>query len=222
MKRAYYLETIADFIQADSHTIQGHLSTNSEGTVEQDQIHAWDTQIKLLQHILPEFKGKIYFEFSIPRMGRRIDVVLVIDAVVFVLEFKAGTDSFSSYAIDQVWDYGLDLKNFHETSHHCTVAPILISTEAKTFPFTIATTPQNDNLLYPIQVGSNSLLEAIKEILAFADTGNIDPDEWEQGRYCPTPTIIEAALALYRGHSVKEISRSDAGESNLHEATEAI
>ena len=222
MKRAYYSETIAKFAAADPFTIQGHLSTNSEGPVEQDQIDAWDSQINLLQQILHGLKGKVYFEFSVPRMGRRIDVILVIGAVVFVLEFKAGAQLFSKYAIDQVWDYGLDLKNFHETSHHCTVAPILISTEAMESSFAIATTPQNDNLLYPVQVGSNSLLEAIKSILAFASTDNVDPVTWEQGRYCPTPTIIEVALALYRGHNVNEISRSDAGAINLHETTEAI
>ena len=222
MQRAYYTGTIADFISIDPHTIQGHLSTNSEGAVEQDQINTWNTQITLLQMILPGFEGKIYFEFSVPRMGKRIDVVLVIGAVVFVLEFKVGAESFGTYAIDQVWDYALDLKNFHETSHHCTVAPILISTEASSASFAIATTPQNDNLLYPILVGSDDLRKAIMDVLSFADTDNVDPVEWEQGRYCPTPTIIEAALALYRGHNVKEISRSDAGAINLHETTEAI
>lgn len=222
MPRTYYSETIKTFIESNPITIQGHLNRNSEGPVEPDQINAWDTQIELLQTILPEFNGKIYFEFSVPRMGKRIDVVLVIGAVVFVLEFKVGAKSFSTYGIDQVWDYGLDLKNFHDTSHRCTVAPILVSTKAIKSSFVVETTPQNDNLLYPVQVGSNNLLDAIKSVLEFADTDDIDPVVWEQGRYCPTPTIIEVALALYRGHNVKEISRSDAGAINLHETTEAI
>ena len=64
-------------------------------------------------------------------MGQRIDVVFLIGAVIFVLEFKVGEKEFTSYAKDQVWDYALDLKNFHETSHEHFIAPILIATEAK-------------------------------------------------------------------------------------------
>ncbi len=45
---------------------------------------------------------------------------------------------------------------------------------------------------------------------------------WENGRYCPTPTIIEAAMALYNGHSVSEISRSDASAINLSQTSDAI
>lgn len=222
MERAYYSDTIGAFLSADPNAIQGHLSGHSEGAVEISQINAWDEQIKILKSTLVGYQGKIYFEFSIPRMGRRIDVVLVIGAVVFVLEFKVGSSSFESYAIDQVWDYALDLKNFHETSHHCAVAPVLVSTEAESSTVAVATTPQKDNLLYPIQATPVNLRKVIDAVLEFADTETVNPVDWEQGRYCPTPTIIEAALALYRGHNVKDISRNDAGAINLHQTTEAI
>ena len=183
---------------------------------------AWALEIKLLQEVLQGLKGNIYFEFSIPRMGSRIDVVLVIESVVFVLEFKAGASKFSGYGIDQVCDYALDLKNFHEPSHHCVVAPILVASEAKAEPQAIATTPVDDNLLCPMKATSEDLRELMDSVLAFSEDKPIDAFAWEQGRYCPTPTIIEAALALYRGHSVQEISRSDAGAKNLHETSQAI
>lgn len=222
MERSYYSDTIQDFLAKEVIAIHGQLCKNTGGPVEKTQQDAWEIQIKILKEILPDFIGKIYFEYSIPRMGKRIDTVLLIGSVVFVLEFKVGSSKYDSQSIDQVWDYALDLKNFHETSHHCCIAPILISTEAHEVENQIATTPQNDNLLFPMMANSSNLIYLINSVLKFEDTSFINPNEWEQGRYCPTPTIIEAALALYRGHNVKEISRSDASAKNLHETTEAI
>ncbi len=219
---AYYSDTIPQFINTSPNFIQGSLNTNSEGPVETAQRDSWGFQIELLQKILSGFKGKIYFEYSIPRMGRRIDVVLVIDSVIFVLEFKIGATTYNTQAIDQVWDYALDLKNFHETSHYSTVAPVLVCTGTEDVDFRIATTPQNDNLLFPLMVNTCGIRKMIDSVLEFSGTGHIDADVWERGRYCPTPTIIEAALALYRGHNVREISRTDASAKNLHETTDVI
>jgi hypothetical protein len=222
MKRAYYSDTIERFLATEPRAIQGDLSANSEGAIEQTQMGAWTHQILLLHSVLAGFQGKVYFEYSIPRMGRRIDVVLVMGSVIFVLEFKVGAHNFGTYAADQVWDYALDLKNFHSTSHQATIAPILIASDADSCGFTVATTPQNDKLLYPIQTNAKQLKDVLGRVLEFSAEAPINPEIWEQGGYNPTPTIIEAALALYRGHSVKEISRSDAGAKNLHETTEAI
>src|SRR5947209_20463080 len=115
------------------------------------------------------------------------------------LSSRSYDEVFKSYAIDQVWDYALDLKNFHETSHEPYVAPILIATEAKqAFPCN-PSAPQNDRVLVPIRATPESLADAIEQVLQFAQGAPIDPSAWEAGRYCPTPTIVEAATALYRG-----------------------
>jgi hypothetical protein len=155
-------------------------------------------------------------------MGERIDVLLLIGPAIIVLEFKVGETDYSAYGMDQVCDYALDLKNFHETSHDRYIAPVLVATAARATDICVATTPQNDKLLFPIKSNAARLGLTIEAILEFIDGEAIDADEWEQGRYCPTPTIVEAAMALYKGHSVAEISRSDAGAQNLHETTEAI
>jgi hypothetical protein len=57
-------------------------------------------------------------------MGRRNDVVLLIASALFVLEFKIGERQFASHAINQAYDYALDLKNFHETSRDLFIAGI--------------------------------------------------------------------------------------------------
>lgn len=223
MKRAYYSDSIYNFIASDSDTILGQLVRGSDdSSIRQSQQDAWIEQINILQKILPKYDGAIHFEYSIPRMGERIDVVLLIGSVIFVLEFKIGEKNYSAYGLDQVCDYALDLKNFHETSRYCHIAPVLVATHAATMSFYPATTPQNDKLLFPIKCNTTMLEDVLRAVLEFADGETIDITSWEQGRYYPTPTIVEAAMALYKGHSVAEISRSDAGAKNLHQTTEAI
>lgn len=222
MPRQYYSDTIASFRRATSDSIIGALTKNSEFAVEQSQTMAWLEQIDILKKVLEPYDGSIYFEYNIPRMGRRIDVVLLIGPVIYVLEFKVGEDEYPAHAIDQVWDYALDLKNFHDASHSQFIAPVLISTKAKAAHEVVIATPHNDKLLNPIRTNPDYLGTVIKDVQAFADGTKLNPETWEAGRYCPTPTIIEAAMALYAGHSVTEISRSDAGAINLHQTSQAI
>jgi hypothetical protein len=155
-------------------------------------------------------------------MGKRIDIVCIIGPVIFVLEFKIGEKHFLTNAVDQVMDYALDLKNFHESSHDQYIAPILIATHAENTMQIIAATPQNDKLLFPIKCNKKSLCKVFTDVLTFVEGQNIDPDQWERGGYYPTPTIVEAAMALYRGHSVKDISRSDASAKNLRQTSDSI
>ena len=222
MNREYYSNSITDFIKSDVDEILGKLTRNSDFDIITNQSDAWFEEITTLQKILIPYTGSIYFEYSIPRMGKRIDVLLIIGSAIFVLEFKVGEKEFISSAVDQVWDYALDLKNFHSSSHDHFIAPILIATRAKDIEPVIALTPQNDKLLFPIKSNLDTLGDVIKNVIEFIDGDDINIKKWEEGRYCPTPTIIEAAMALYNGHSVENISRSDAGAVNLTKTSEAV
>jgi hypothetical protein len=223
MNRSYFANSIPNFLDSSTNEIIGILSSASEYPVELTQLKAWEDEIKILKDVLPSYSGSIYFEYAIPRMGKRIDVLIIIKSVIFILEFKVGEKEFHSYSIDQVWDYALDLKNFHETSHDKLIAPILIATLAKRPFSSIALTPQNDQLLIPVRCNSESLSHTIQNILEFyQEDKSIDIQTWEQGRYHPTPTIIEAAMALYNNHSVANISRSDASAINLSETSDAV
>jgi hypothetical protein len=222
MRREYYSDTITNFLRTATNEILGELVKSNDFALEQTQRDAWLEEINILQKTLQPHKGSIYFEYSIPRMGKRIDVVVITGSTIFILEFKVGENEFPSYAIDQVWDYALDLKNFHETSHEHFIAPVLIATKAENFLATISTTTHNDKLLFPIKCNGESLNQVIVDVLCFTEGNTIDPTQWEAGRYQPTPTIIEAAMALYNGHSVSEISRSDASAINLSETSDAV
>ncbi len=224
MKRSYYSDSIENFVRDDAQMILGLIVRGSDdSSIRQTQHEAWLQQIKILQPILTQYTGAIYFEYSIPRMGERIDVLLLIGAVIFVIEFKVGARKYPQYGLDQVCDYALDLKNFHEMSHSQYIVPVLLCTHATTSGFQLGSTPQNDKLLLPVLGNLHMLADIIRSSLSFVEGEDpIDIPSWEKGNYSPTPTIVEAAKALYKGHSVAEIARSDASAVNLHQTSDAI
>ena len=212
---AYYQADITEFLTAKEEAILGTLSMRHGFALEHQQKHAWQTQIQLLKHLLaPSLIGSIYFEFSIPRMGKRADVVLLISGIVFVIEFKVGAKSFDRHAVEQSHDYALDLKNFHRGSHNLPVIPILIPTDAPLQP-PPAITLAKDKVAEPLCISSKNLPHVIEIAIKQYSTVPNDALAWSQSGYQPTPTIVEAALALYRRHDVKEITRSEAGADNL-------
>lgn len=222
MKRDYYSDSITAFLAASPTEILGTLVTNSGFAIELTERSAWLEEIRILKAILVNVSGQIYFEYSIPRMGRRIDVVLLIGSVLFVLEFKVGEREFTSYALNQAYDYALDLKNFHETSRELFIAPIVVATNASASAAPITTSVHNDKVLTPIRSNVELLQEILRRVLEYAAAEAIDITQWETGRYSPTPTIIEAAMALYNNHSVTDISRSDAAAINLTVTSGAV
>ena len=179
MNRAYYSDSISNFLSSDVRTILGTIELGNDFSSELTQRDAWVEEIQILKSVLPPHEGRIYFEYSIPRMGQRIDVVLLIGPVIFVLEFKVGEKEFPSYATDQVWDYALDLKNFHETSHERFIAPVLIATKANSANLHIKPTPQRHDLLVPIESNVETLGNVIEHVLSFVKGSDIDPKEWE-------------------------------------------
>lgn len=223
VRRWYYADSICEFLGRPTEYIIGCLSAASL-SVEKPQLNAWLRQIELLREALSSScpNGRVYFEYVIPRLGKRIDCVLLIEHVLFVIEFKVGESQFGAAAIDQVWDYALDLKNFHESSHDLPIAPILIATDAQTVCFDPKGTVHDDHLLVPLCIAGGQVFQAIEACLSFLGGRPIDVNSWEAGRYLPTPTIIEAARALYAGHSVEQISRSDAGATNLSRTSVAV
>lgn len=223
MHRAYYASSINDFLKINPNEILGELSRAHARTLEQTQLNAWLEEINILKRVLLNRSGRIYFEYAIPRMGKRIDVVLLIGPVIFVLEFKVGESHFTSSALDQTTDYCLDLKNFHETSYNAFIAPVLIATGSRHTHPVVCGTPKGDKLLAAIRSTVPLLSTVLDEVLNFAsEEPNLDVDLWERGRYCPTPTIIEAALALYKGHSVDDITRHEADKPDISLTTESI
>ncbi|HEX5445800.1 MAG TPA: hypothetical protein VFW87_18380, partial [Pirellulales bacterium] len=207
--RAWYSDSIAEFIDSAPDRILGRLAANSDFAVLPEQRDAWLIQIRLLQAHLPGLSGWLFMEFNIPRMGRRIDTVLLIGPAVFVVEFKVGDAEFKRAAVDQVWDYALDLKNFHSASHAAPIAPILIATCAEASP-PVSPHIDQDQVFRPISICPSDIRGTFNVVLQSLSGTWLD-EHWGAAPYRPTPTIIEAARALYAQHSVEAIARYDAG-----------
>jgi schlafen family protein len=222
MKRAYYQDNIYNFLETSQEEILGTLANNHHFALDLMQKNAWIEQIANLKGQLSGFHdGDVFFEFSIPRMGKRVDVLLLIYGVIFVLEYKAGAKKHERHAIDQVLDYALDLKNFHEGSHYKYIAPVLVSTKSTEQKNSISWF--KDNIALPLFSNGTDLRRIIQQALTeIPRKEGLDADEWADSGYKPTPTIVEAAQALYQGHSVSEISRSDAGAKNLTHTSDCI
>jgi hypothetical protein len=221
LSRAWYSASIAQFLQSGPNAIIGQLAIHCDFSLLVTQKEAWLAQIGFLQEHLAGLSGALFLEFNIPRMGRRIDTVLLLGPVVFVIEFKVGESKFERAAVDQVWDYALDLKNFHEASHSASIVPILIATEA-TDSAALRLHADEDKVYRPIHVHPAGFREAIDTTLETVTEEIVDSESWLSAPYHPTPTIVEAARALYAQHSVEAIARYDAGAQNLRVTSSRI
>ncbi|KAF5073435.1 hypothetical protein DSECCO2_191640 [anaerobic digester metagenome] len=223
MLNYYYKDSICSFLTKSVDQVIGEITISNQFDSNLNQNHSWVAEINCLQKALQGLEGTIFFEFSIPRMGKRVDTLIIIEGVIFVVEFKVGEHKYNQSSVEQVWDYALDLKNFHEPSHQALLVPILVATEAKNIFSEIVTTSHNDNLILPIKTNGESLKIIIHAVLDFYDEiQTVDPTGYAAGRYSPTPTIIEAAISLYKNHTVDEITRSDADATNLSKTTDTI
>ena len=221
LARAWYSASLAEFTTCEPESVLGRLVTNSDFAVLPTQRDAWLAQISILRGCLGDLAGAIFLEFNIPRMGRRVDAVLVIGAAVFVVEFKVGERVFDRAAVEQVWDYALDLKNFHEASHAASLVPVLVVTGASGAS-SVTLRMDEDRVFRPALVHPDGLRGVIEQGLQVIAGTTIDSARWSAASYRPTPTIVEAARALYAQHSVEAIARHDAGAQNLRETSQRI
>ncbi len=215
--RYYYSNTISDFLNQESEEIVGKLTLASPHKVDNETKGSWLDEISVMKSILPKYSGKgsVFFEYSIPRMGRRVDIILLIDGLVFVLEFKTGSEQTNHReAIIQAWDYALDLKNFQEGSIDRLLFPIAVFKRLPVTKRQEELIPYEDGVYYPQLTDYARLSDRISSVLtAFCPPTQsflFNTDEsWANSGYSPTPTIIEAATALYSEHTVKDITRHD-------------
>jgi len=184
--RAWYGASITDFLATSVDAVLGQLTANCDFALIPTQRDAWLAEIEILRSQLKSVDGSVFFEFNIPRMGRRVDVVLLIGSVVFPLEFKVGERAFDRAAIDQVWDYALDLKNFHEASHDVAIAPILVVTEAAALP-EINFHADSDKVYRPVLTNTAGLRGVLDSALRAASGSTVDAQAWSRASYHPQP-----------------------------------
>lgn len=227
-KRFFYSNSISCFLRQNDDEIFGLLSKNDEYDTLATQKYAWLDEISLMKSTLQPYAGEegwIVFEYTIPRLGKRIDVVVLLRERVFVLEFKSGENTFNRQDVDQVMDYALDLKNFHQGSANRMIVPVLVATEGSAYSTTVMTSHYDDGIYEPLMTNKDGLTKVFemvlqKKIELFDEVVSIA--DWVRSRYAPTPTIIEAASALYSRHSVEEITRHEAEGEQLDRTTDYV
>lgn len=218
--RSYYSSTITGFLRQPTVEILGVIHSNdisAKTTIQQS--NTWEIEVEILKDQLRGLDGRVIFEYTIPRMGKRVDVVVLHKNIVFLLEFKCGDTEYRASTYDQVYDYALDLRNFQKESHDKLLVPIMVSTRA---PEVTNVIRERDRIIEPLSCNAKNIAQVIRAVCAQYTESAFDYVTWENSEYLPTPTIVEAAQALYRGHNVHDITRSDAGTENLTATTGEI
>ena len=225
MSRCLYNSSFTDFLNTDDNMIFGVLCDRYHGEALTTTREAWKSEISIMKDILVRFAnkdGQIIFEYDIPRLGKRVDVVLLFEGIVFCVEFKVGESRILESDIDQVLDYALDLKNFHKFSEDRIIAPILVATNYRNSSTNIQMSVYDDRVVNPLVSGKAGVSHLISEVLRyFPNETSVNPN-WIISPYAPTPTIIEAAKTLYENHSVENITRHEADKVSTDKTIEYI
>lgn len=215
--KAYYCNSIPGFIKDNSESIIGQLVRHSF-EINKEQSDAWDNQIQELQRRLEEceMEGDIIFEYDIVRLGKRIDVILLIRHMVFSLEFKNGKNVFTAQDAQQAEDYALDIKNFHKESEDLYVCPILIATDAPEYKKEQSLDCYPDGQVHLQRENIETVIPKVQKLTGlYGDDQELDFDKWFNSPYHPTPTIVAAAVEAYTTHDISEIANSEAGQDDI-------
>ena len=222
LRRSWFVRSIAEFQSVSDDQVLAELVRGSSFAVLQSQRDAWIAELSLLRKALTAHTGMVYLEYAIPRMGHRVDAVVMVNGIVLAIEFKMDAKEYLRSDVDQAYDYAIDLKYFHEGSHNLSVVPILVASRALARPFKLAPHTRVPGLYQTICTNAEDLATNIDRVIGELPGDCVNPATWEASRYCPTPTIVEAARALYAGHGVADISRNDAGAINLKDTSDQL
>lgn len=221
MTEAQYFGTIPTFLSKGTNEILGEIFSGEQFDATIKTREAWLSEIDIMRETLTQYMQEptslIFFEYTIPRVGGRMDCGVILKNVLFVIEFKTGSsnEELSSYK-KQLMQYVVDLKNFHFESYDIPLIPVLVIESLPDKEFNLHKLGKNGNLYDIVVANKTKLKDIIQNALSMnVDATPIDAMNWIRSPYCPTANIVEAARELYNNHTVEEIKRSDAKGENL-------
>ena len=213
--RCLYSSSFEEFLQDTEMSVLGILCDHYHGDARTTTRDAWKGEISIMRETLKQCTdkdGQIIFEYDIPRLGKRVDVILLFRGIIFCIEFKVGESKILEADVDQVLDYALDLKNFHKFSSDKVIVPILVATKYVRFSSVVQVSAYDDKVVNPLVTGEANLIDILKAVLKKYPFETPVDKNWIISPYAPTPTIIEAARSLYENHSVADITRHEADD----------
>jgi hypothetical protein len=234
---SFYKSSVQEFLAQAPATVLAQLATSyaNRGYTSQysDQTLTWEHDLLSLRETLTDcvsvsqsaFGWGLILEFSIPRKEFRIDAVLLIGDVVAILETKSS--AADGQAKRQIEQYALLLHYFHKASDQRKIVPILVSPQGGP-PEWIRLRQQE---LFP-QIAAYWIAPVMRsDWLSLADVlSAIEPstlqqisvEDWEGSAYNPVPSIMEAAVALQSGLSIKDIAHCEASEHEIDDVRNTI
>ena len=228
MESVQYFDTIYNFLVQKPEQIVGRIFTMENFSAGVKTRDAWLSEIAILHDQLQPFSkhkdAYIFFEYTIPRVDGRIDCGLIINDILFVIEFKTGghqseLEQFHS----QLRGYVLKLKYYHFESYDIPIVPILLVENAETLKLRLVKSKQDQTLYENCVVDENALKGLLSKSLSkISPIRKINALDWIRSPYCPTADIVEAARKLFQGHQVEDIKRSDAKGETLVRTTQRI
>lgn len=234
---AFYRAPIAEFLSVSASELIGRLSTayaHSGFEMQRaTQTLTWADDVVRLQNVLRavadsssvEVNWSILLEFPIPRKEKRIDVVILAGDTILILELKSSVQGEQS--LRQAEEYALLLHYFHQPSERRRIVALVVS------PGPISTTPNLQRFL-PIveapaywippieQVSWDMLAARLLSLTTDSFVDPLDPPSWDNGEYRPVPTIIQAALSLKAGLSIREVAHSRAARHDVEKLTSFV
>lgn len=218
--RCLYNSNLKEFLAHNDIEILGSIIASYHGDSQSTTIESWEEEIRILKEQLNTWADEdayIIFEYNIPRLGKRIDAVLLLRGIIFCMEFKVGKKEALQADVEQVLDYALDLKNFHLYSYDKPIVPILIPSRYVKYSTLYQSSVYDDGISNPMISGEENLGIIIKNAIEILEKGYQSYTwgyNWIISPYSPTPTIIEAARTLYENHSVEDITRHEADDAS--------
>lgn len=213
-----------EFSDFNSRITRAYQESHSE--LKTTQSRAWLKEYNDLQTALQGMHGRVIFEYSIPNLPKVIDVVLLSEGKIFVIEYKAGATSFNDPDISQVEGYALRLKYFHNLSNDKLIVPILVATDSETYDnsATIGSGPDEDNVYSALLCNSNDLRSIINSINQrhHYSLGNAWEENWENGIYKASPTIIDAAKLVWESNNVNGFQKGESSAETRLNAEDYI
>lgn len=222
-----YSASIKDFFSTNDNHIIGILTQCNAFDSKRTTIASWKEEIKTLKIALRNYQGEdgfVAFEYTIPRVDGRIDCIIGLRGILFVLEFKTGETQDINEDKDQLMQYVTDLKNYHFESYDIPIVPMWVIPNADIPISRLIRPTTNENIFGLMTVSVSTISNVVRKVLTseYANKIDINANNWLHSPYCPTSNIIEAARKLYANHKVEDINRSDARGEDLVRTTKAI
>jgi len=219
---SYYRNSVREFLADNCDKILKNLSFSltEKFDANNETLKSWESQVSVLQSELGKIvaknpsadKWRIILEYEIPVLGKRIDVVVLANNVIFVVEYKDGDSCTGKSALLQAQDYALKLHDFHSESRNKVIVPLALG-NFHHVDVCLDSDPGAGGVCN-IKSFAQQILRCISKWSDAAN--NHDLEKWDSAAiFHPIPTVFDAACLSISEQNVEELKHAKASATNL-------